>query len=187
MRPRLPIRTGIAPCGGFALLGLLIVLMLTGIGLMAAVDMWTLQRQREREAQLLFAGDQYRLAIQRYYYAAPPGTPRTLPPSLQDLLEDPRHPTAVRHLRRLYPDPVTSQADWGLQRVGQGIAGVYSLSEAQPLKQAGFAHVYRQFTDSTRYQQWVFSFAGAGGPVVSPGAAPQGSPSPTPTAPRIAP
>lgn len=183
---RLPSRRT-APCGGFALLGLLIVLVLAGIGLMAAVDMWTLERQREREAQLLFAGDQYRLAIQRYYYAAPPGAPRTLPPSLQDLLEDPRHPTAVRHLRRLYPDPVTGQTEWGLLRVGQGIAGVYSLSEAQPLKQAGFAYVYRQFTDSTRYQQWVFAFAGAGGPVVSPGATLKGSPPPTPTAPRIAP
>ncbi len=148
-------------CGGFALLGLLIVLVLGGIGLMAAVDMWTLQRQREREAQLLFAGDQYRLAIQRYYYAAPPGAPRTLPPSLQDLLEDRRHPHTVRHLRRLYPDPITGQPEWGELRVGERIAGVYSQSDAQPIKQAGFAFVYRQFADSTRYQQWVFSFMGA--------------------------
>ena len=132
-------------CGGFVLLGLLIVLVLGGIGLMAAVDMWTLQRQREREAQLLFAGDQYRLAIQRYYYAAPPGSARTLPTSLAELLEDRRYPQTVRHLRRLYPDPITGQAEWGVLRMGERIAGVYSLSEAQPIKQAGFAFVYRQF------------------------------------------
>jgi type II secretory pathway pseudopilin PulG len=170
-------------CGGFVLLGLLIVLVLGGIGLMAAVDMWTLQRQREREAQLLFVGDQYRLAIQRYYYAAPPGSARTLPPSLQDLLEDQRYPHAVRHLRRLYPDPITGQPKWGELRVGERIAGVFSLSEAQPIKQAGFAFVYRHFADSTRYQQWVFSFMGANRPLTTPGASGSGGAEP-PSMPR---
>jgi len=146
------------------LLALLIGLVLSGIALMGAVDVWTLQRQREREQQLLFVGNQYRQAIQRYYYAAPAGAPRTLPFNLELLLEDDRYPTPVRHLRRLYPDPITGQAEWGLLRAGDRIAGVYSLSEAMPVKQAGFTVADESFTGRSRYKEWVFSF------IVSPGA-----------------
>jgi type II secretory pathway pseudopilin PulG len=145
------------------LLALLIGLVLSGIALMGAVDVWTLQRQREREQQLLYAGDQYRQAIRRYYYAAPAGTPRTLPVSLELLLEDDRYPIPVRHLRRLYSDPITGQAEWGLLRAGDRIAGVYSLSEAMPVKQAGFSIADESFTGRSRYKEWVFSFTAAPG------------------------
>jgi type II secretory pathway pseudopilin PulG len=148
---------------GVMLLALLIGLVLSGIALMGAVDVWTLQRQREREQQLLYAGDQYRQAIRRYYYAAPAGTPRTLPVSLELLLEDDRYPIPVRHLRRLYSDPITGQAEWGLLRAGDRIAGVYSLSEAMPVKQAGFSIADESFTGRSRYKEWVFSFTAAPG------------------------
>jgi type II secretory pathway pseudopilin PulG len=146
---------------GFMLLGLLIVLALAGLSLMAAVDVWTLQRQREREEQLLFVGDQYRLAIQRYYFAAPPGSPRVLPVNTKVLLEDDRYPIPIRHLRRLYPDPITGTAEWGEVRVADRLSGVYSLSEAQPVKQAGFTPNYETFNGKTSYQGWVFAFSGA--------------------------
>ncbi|MDO8251739.1 MAG: type II secretion system protein [Rhodoferax sp.] len=148
---------------GVMLLALLIGLALSGIALMGAVDVWTLQRQREREQQLLYTGDQYRQAIRRYYYAAPPGTPRTLPVRLELLLEDDRYPIPVRHLRRLYPDPITGRAEWGQLRAGDRIAGVYSLSEARPVKQAGFSAADENFTGRSRYKEWVFSFTGASG------------------------
>ena len=147
--------------GGFMLLSLLIVLALGGISLMASVDVWTLQRQREREQQLLFAGDQYRQAIRRYYFGAPPGAPRTLPVSLEALLEDDRYPMPVRHLRRIYADPMSGKKEWGELRVSGLLAGVYSLSEARPIKQAGFSLADESFNDRSRYQEWVFSFAGA--------------------------
>lgn len=150
---------------GVMLLALLISLALSGIALMAAVDVWTLQRQRERELQLLYAGDQYRQAISRYYYAAPAGAPRTLPVRLELLLEDDRYPIPVRHLRRLYPDPITGQTEWGQLRAGDRIAGVYSLSEALPVKQAGFSPADESFTGRSRYREWVFSFTGASGGV----------------------
>lgn len=162
------------------LLALLIILALGGITLMAAVDVWTLQQQREREAQLMFAGDQYRQAIRRYYFAAPPGSPRTLPPRLESLLEDDRYPIPVRHLRRLYPDPIMGQQAWGEVRVGERIAGVYSLSEAPPLKQAGFPPGYDHFEGRTRYQDWVFSFTGG---TLSRTALPPGQGGKTPTPP----
>lgn len=143
------------------LLALLIGLTLSSIALMAAVDIWTVQRQREKEADLLFVGNEYRQAIQRYYYGAPAGAPRVLPLTLEDLLEDSRYPVPVRHLRRLYPDPITNMNVWGEVRVGDRIAGVYSLSEAQPIKQAGFPHIYTLFEGRSSYQDWVFEFLGA--------------------------
>lgn len=153
-------QTGARPERGAMLLALLIGLVLGGIALMAAVDVWTLQRQREREQQLLYVGDQYRQALRRYYYAAPAGTPRTLPARLELLLEDDRYPIPVRHLRQLYPDPITGQKEWGQLRAGERIVGVYSLSDAVPVKQAGFSPADESFTGKSRYREWVFSFTG---------------------------
>lgn len=146
---------------GIVLLALLLAMALSAIAMMIAVDVWAIARQREREAELLFAGDQYRQAIQRYYYGAPPGSARVLPASLEALLDDDRYPVTVHHLRRLYDDPVTASAQWGLVHVGDRVAGVYSLSEAAPLKQAGFPAAYQAFNDKSSYRDWVFMFVGA--------------------------
>lgn len=150
---------------GVVLLALLLALALGGIALMAAADVWSLTRQRAREQELLFAGSQIRLAIQRYYFGAPPGTTRMLPASLQDLLEDDRYPMPVRHLRRLYPDPITGSTEWGTLRVADRIAGVYSLSGKAPVKQAGFGHVYEHFNGRSAYADWVFAASVPGLPI----------------------
>ena len=143
--------------GGVVLLALLLTLALGSIALMAAVDVWALTRQRAQEAELLFVGNQYRLAILRYYFGAPPGTRRVLPTKLEDLLEDDRYPMPVRYLRRLYPDPVTGSSEWGALREGERIAGVYSLSDKAPFKQAGFAPGYETFNGKSTYRDWVFA------------------------------
>lgn len=147
------------------LLALLIVLTLGGIGLMAAVDVWAVARQREVEKQLLFAGDQYRQAILRYYFAAPRGTPRVLPARLDDLLADDRFPTPLQHLRRPYPDPVTGTAEWGELRIGGRLAGVYSTSDKRPIKQAGFEPAYAKFEGRSSYRGWLFAVAPNGQPL----------------------
>lgn len=163
-RPRRPSR-------GVVLLALLIALALGGIALMAAADVWSLARQRAQEQELLFVGDQYRQAIQRYYFGAPPGTPRRLPSSLRDLLEDDRYPVPVRHLRRLYPDPITGSDEWGVLHVGNRVAGVHSRSEKAPLKQAGFAPGYAFFEGLKAYRDWSFAVSATGQPMlVSPDA-----------------
>ncbi len=158
---------------GAMLLALLIVLALSAIVLAGAVDVWALQSQREREQQLLYAGAQYREAIRRYYYAAPAGTPRVLPGNLRVLLEDDRYPVPVRHLRRLYPDPITGGAEWGLLRAGDRITGVYSTSDALPLKQAGFSPENENLAGRSHYKEWVFALSGATVPsgIPVPGAA----------------
>lgn len=156
--PRLPTNEQ-----GSMLLGLLIVIALSAIAMMASVDVWVVERQREREQELLFVGDQYRQAIQRYFYGAPAGTPRILPTDLALLLQDDRYPTPLRHIRRLYPDPMTGNAQWGELRSANGITGIYSLSPARTIKQAGFAAADQSFTGKQFYSEWVFSYMGGGG------------------------
>ena len=138
---------------GVVLLALLLTLALGAIASMAAADVWALSRQRDRETQLLYVGDQYRLAIRRYYFAT---SPRVFPASFDELLEDKRFPIPVRHLRKLYPDPITGAAEWGAVRVADRITGIYSLSEQQPIKQANFEAVNAQFAGKTSYRDWQF-------------------------------
>jgi type II secretory pathway pseudopilin PulG len=142
---------------GVVLLALLMALVLGGIALMAGADVAAVARQRAREQELLFVGDQYRKAILRYYVGGPAaGARRVLPAKLEDLLDDNRFPMPVHHLRRLYPDPITGGTEWGLLRVGDRITGVYSLSDKKPLKQAGFQPPYQQFEAKQAYSEWVF-------------------------------
>jgi type II secretory pathway pseudopilin PulG len=153
---------------GVVLLALLMALALGGIALMASVDVWSLSRQREREQELLFVGHQYRQAIQHYYFSAPPGAARTLPTALDELLEDKRYPVPVRHLRRLYPDPITGNAEWGVLHIGSRIAGVHSLSGKPPMKRAGFARDDQLFHDKPAYSDWVFAVSATGQPLAAP-------------------
>lgn len=143
---------------GVVLLAFLLALALAGLGAMVAMDVWSVRRQHEREQELLFVGHQYRAAIRDFYFGSPPGAGRALPTSLAMLLDDDRYPVPVHHLRRLYPDPVTGSTDWGLLMSGDHIMGVYSKSEAQPLKQKGFALVDSTFEDKSAYRDWVFAF-----------------------------
>ncbi|MBL8288684.1 MAG: type II secretion system protein [Rubrivivax sp.] len=139
------------------LLALLLAMGLMGLALMAVVEVSATTRQREREQELLFAGDQYRQAIERYYWGAPPGTPRILPASISQLLLDDRYPQPVQHLRRAYADPF-GEPDWGFVRIGGRLAGVHSLASVQPLKRARFPERYAGFAGAAEVSQWVFLF-----------------------------
>jgi type II secretory pathway pseudopilin PulG len=143
---------------GVLLLGLLLGLALSGLAVMVALDVWALERRRQQEQELLFVGEQYRAAIERYYLAAPKGSPRVFPSSLRDLQHDDRYPHPVRHLRRLYPDPLTGAAKWGAVMQGTRIAGIYSLGKGVPLKQAGFARGNEGFAGKSSYRDWAFVF-----------------------------
>ncbi|MEY2891101.1 MAG: hypothetical protein RJA98_1009 [Pseudomonadota bacterium] len=112
-------------------------------------------QQREREAQLLWVGAQYRQAIGSYH-AASPGSIQQFPRTLQDLVEDKRFPTPRRHLRRLYADPITGQPDWTLVLEQGAIVGVASRSLREPLKQANFSSKDGGFTGMRSYAEWRF-------------------------------
>lgn len=109
----------------------------------------------EREAELLFRGLAYRAAIASYYRASPD---HTFPRKLAHLLEDPRLP-GRRHLRGLYPDPMTEDGEWTLVRAADGgIAGVASRSTRTPRKRAGFPPGLETFETAETYADWVFEF-----------------------------
>jgi type II secretory pathway pseudopilin PulG len=141
---------------GVVLLTVLLFVLMTTMAAGSMVQMYQTQTQREKEEQLLFVGDQYRRAIASYYNTIPPGSARTLPSSLEVLLNDQRFPTPVQHLRRMYEDPMTGTKDWGLVSQGGGIAGVYSPSDKSPFKTAGFAPMYKSFEGKTAYTDWKF-------------------------------
>src|SRR5918996_3662216 len=115
---------------GFTYIGLMIVVAIMGAGLAAFGQIASHAAQREKEAELIFRGDQYRAAIASYYKKE-----QRYPKALADLVEDKRYPMPVRHLRRLYDDPMTAKADWGLVEApdGAGVMGVYSKADTAPI------------------------------------------------------
>lgn len=144
---------------GFTYLTILFVVAIMSIGLALIGEVWHTSRVREKEAELLFVGNEYRQAIARYYLSGPQ---RQYPRNLSDLIKDPRQPGTMRHLRRLYPDPITGSAEWGLVKAPDGgIAGVHSLSEATPLKVAGWRIRDAAFEGKGKYSEWQFAFAPA--------------------------
>ncbi len=145
---------------GFSFLGLLFLLAGMGVALAALGTMWHTASQREKERDLLFVGDQYRRAIESFWTVPlPVGMPRRLPKNFDELLEDKRFPNTVRHLRRLYRDPMAGGAEWGLQKGPDGgIAGVFSLSDGQPFKRANLPSAYASFAEAQSYRDWVFRF-----------------------------
>jgi type II secretory pathway pseudopilin PulG len=146
---------------GFTYMTLLFTLAILSGGLALAGEVWETSARREKEAELLHVGNEYRKAIERYYLS---GT-RQYPRSLADLVKDPRQPGTVRHLRKLYPDPVSGKDEWGLVKAADGgIAGVYSPSDATPLKVAGFAVRDASFEGKAKYADWQFIYAPAAGP-----------------------
>jgi type II secretory pathway pseudopilin PulG len=119
---------------GFGYLLLLFALALSGMVLAGLGHTWTQAAQREREAELLFIGREFSEALASYRDRTPAGQPAA-PSSLDELEEDKRFPYPVRHLRRLYRDPMTREAEWGTVLAQGRIVGVYSLSRGQPLRE----------------------------------------------------
>jgi type II secretory pathway pseudopilin PulG len=153
---------------GFTYLWLLAAVAVMAAGLAAIGEVAATAAKREREAELLFIGDEFARAIAEYH-ASSPGAPQ-YPQKLEDLLVDNRYPNARRYLRRIYRDPMTGRADWGLVRgPGGGIVGVRSQSLEPPLKVANFPKSYESFAGATSYSNWVFGFAppGTGAPTTA--------------------
>lgn len=117
---------------------------------------------REREAELLQVGTAYSAAIKMYYEQAP-GTQKSYPRDLESLLLDARAVRIRRPLRRLYRDPMTANAKWGLVRASDGgIMGVYSLSERVPIKSGAFPASLGDFAGAGSYRDWKFMYVPPG-------------------------
>jgi type II secretory pathway pseudopilin PulG len=144
---------------GFTYIWMLFAVALAGIVLAGAGQLWHHESWRDKEKELMFAGDQFRQAIGSYYESSP-GIPKYYPDSLEKLLADDRFPIVKRHLRKIFFDPMTGTTKWGLIRQpGTGITGVYSLSTQQPIKRANFSERYKSFTGAVSYKDWRFVYA----------------------------
>lgn len=139
---------------GFTYLTVLFIVAIIAGGLALVGEMWETSTKREKEAELLFIGNQYRKAIERYFLSGP----RQYPRALEDLLRDARKPGTERYLRKLYPDPITGKNEWGFVKGADGgIAGVYSLSEEKPLKISGFKVRDAALEGAQKYSDWKFA------------------------------
>ncbi len=169
---------------------MLVIILILGITSAVLGKSWKLYGREEKEKELLWRGNQFRMAIERYYND--PRHKGKYPTSLQDLLEDPAYLNPKRDLRKIYKDPMTGKADWALDppppppgaapntiegasvMSGQAIGGVHSTSDNRPLKTNNFDLDDISFTGKTKYSEWMFDYnpnTMAGQPQILPGGA----------------
>ncbi len=135
---------------GYAMAALLVAIAVISIVLASALPVWTQVARREREAELVFRGEQYARAIGLFQRKLGPGT---LPTTIDMLVSQ-------KFLRRKYKDPVTNQ---DFQIVGNN--QIVGLPGATP-QGAGTA-------SGARPGQGTASGGAAGGAGATGGAGPQ--------------
>ncbi|KAF3998294.1 type II secretion system protein [Glaciimonas immobilis] len=167
---------------GFAYLSVLIIVAVMSIMAFKLSGDLSVRLAREKEADLLFNGDQIASAILSYYESGP--VRGCYPPNLNVLLEDRRDFHVMRHLRKIFIDPmwssatakagsdsagsaesvapikITDIADGGWEIVkneSDRIIGVHSKSTQQPFKQRNFPNGRKDFEGKTQYAEWIFT------------------------------
>lgn len=142
---------------GFTYVGLLIAVALVALAGATVLESGAQWQLRGQEAELLAIGQEFRAALRSYAEATPLGQPDA-PQELAELLRDPRQPGIKRHLRRIYPDPLTGQKAWGLVRRPDGrIVGIHSLSRSPTLRRSGFPVGLEAFAAARRHDEWIFA------------------------------
>ena len=132
---------------GMTYVGALLAITLIGIATTALTPMWSTIVRRDKEAELLFRLGEYRRAIALYRQDH-----GRYPARLEDLLQDKTQLQVRHYLRRIYPDPMTSKADWKLDFIVEkagafaGIRDLHSRSEAE-----GFMNIAGK---GNRYSEW---------------------------------
>ena len=111
--------------GGYAMAVLLVAMSIMAVMLTVVMPVWKQMAQREKEAELVFRGEQYARSIglfQKKYANA-------FPPNLDVLVEQ-------RFLRKKYKDPITN-SDFVPLLQGQGTAGATPGSGSQTAARPG--------------------------------------------------
>ena len=150
------------PAKGFTYIGVLILLAIMAMVGAVGVKLGAIVHRRCAEEALLDVGGEFSNALSSYRRFSPTGKAGE-PQTLEELLRDPRFPGTVRHLSKLYSDPMTGQAEWGLVRSEEtkGIIGVYSLSAAKPVKMGNFESRFSDFSGKKSYRDWLFTYSQA--------------------------
>ena len=168
---------GRAAEAGFAMAALLVSLAVISVMLSIALPAWRHAAQGEREAELIFRGEQYARAITLYQRQLP----GAFPPDLDTLVEG-------RFLRRAYRDPMTEDGEFrlipqselaavgvggegalpgGAERtggVGAGVSGERETADDPGGVEGGIAGVasrstapsIAQYNGAARYDEWRF-------------------------------
>jgi len=143
---------------GFTYLGLIIFVTIIGLVGAATLEIGALLQRAAAEEELLDIGAAFSAALDSYAAATPQGA-SPYPPSLKELLKDPRVPGVRRHLRKIFVDPLTGKAEWGVVYLGEGTTGVvavHSLSTARPLKIANFDNRFAGLDNADTISAWQF-------------------------------
>lgn len=143
---------------GFTMAAVLAAMLILALATQSVMTYVSQQDLREREADLLRIGQTYAQAIGAYYESSP-GNLKRWPRTLEDLTEDKRFVGTRRHLREIYPDPMTRSANWGIvMSEDGGIAGIHSLSAAQSIRSAALELNTLSLPAASRYADWEFVY-----------------------------
>ena len=93
---------------GYAMAALLVSIGVMMLLMSVAMPVWRHQAQREKEAELVFRGEQYARAVNHYQRKMGPGN---FPPSIDVLVQQ-------RFLRKKYKDPMTEDGEFDIIPVG---------------------------------------------------------------------
>lgn len=139
---------------------LMLLGLVAGITTVAAysLELGSSSQRRDAESELLRVGYEFEKALMAYTASVAQSPPiASGPTSLEQLLRDNRQPHTLRHLRKLYSDPMTGTTKWGTVLSPSGsIWGVYSLAEGKPLKQEKFPPQFSHLERADRFSDWVF-------------------------------
>jgi type II secretory pathway pseudopilin PulG len=93
---------------GYAMAALLVTLGVMAVMMSAALPVWRHQTQREKEAELVFRGEQYARAVGLYQRKMGPGT---VPPNIDTLVQQ-------KFLRKKYKDPMVEDGEFQIVPFG---------------------------------------------------------------------
>lgn len=175
---------------GYAMAALLVMLAVMLVLMTAALPAWRFQAKREKEAELVFRGEQYARAIYLYQRKGGPGA---FPPSIDILVQG-------HFLRKKYKDPMTEDGEFqtlqagvnpgpatgrgqpgaatGGRQTGPGQTGVGSgFPGGGQVAPGGIIGVVSKSKDAsiriyrgaTHYNQWMFTYQNIAGRMGGPG------------------
>lgn len=108
---------------GFALLLVFLMSSVIALFLYRSIPRAAFEAQRDKEELLIERGEQYKLAVQRYYVKY-----RKFPQDIKEL----ENTNNLRFLRKRYTDPLTGKDDWRLVHINA--AGMLTDSKVQPFQ-----------------------------------------------------
>ena len=124
---------------GYAMAGLLVALTIMSVTISMVLPVWSQVSRREREAELIFRGEQYARAVELYQrlFAG------SYPPDFESLVEQ-------RFLRKLYQDPLTK--DGKFQPLYQGQATTVEPGVSRTSAESSFDSYGRRVDNASQSQ-----------------------------------